>query len=213
MIDPEIQKYTDKYSTVEDPILEAVERSTHLHTIAPQMLSGRVQGAFLTLLASLLQTEHILELGTFTGFSAICLARGLKNSPSSKVVTFESNGELSFLIKKNLALAGVENKVESIIGDALKILPSRKETWDLVYIDANKQEYLEYFNLVVDYVRPGGLIITDNVLWSGKVVFDREDVDAKVIHQYNEMLANDPRVEVLMLTIRDGLSIARKLDK
>jgi predicted O-methyltransferase YrrM len=211
MIDPEIQKYTDVYSNVDDPILEEVERSTHLHTIAPQMLSGRVQGALLTLLASMMEAEHILELGTFTGFSAICLARGLKKSPSSKLVTLESNGELSFLIKKNLALAGVEDKVESIIGDALQILPKRQETWDMVYIDANKQEYIDYFNLVIDHVRPGGLIITDNVLWSGKVVTDRDDVDANVIHRYNEMIAKDPRVEVLMLTIRDGLSIARKL--
>jgi predicted O-methyltransferase YrrM len=211
MIDPAIQKYTDTYSNVDDPVLEEVERSTHLHTIAPQMLSGRVQGALLTFLATLIQAEHILELGTFTGFSAICLARGLKKSPSSKLVTFESNGELSFLIKKNLALAGVEDKVESIIGDALQILPTRKETWDMVYIDANKQEYIDYFNLVIDHVRPGGLIITDNVLWSGKVVTDREDVDANVIHRYNEMIARDPRVKVLMLTIRDGLSIAKKL--
>jgi len=211
MIDPEIQKYTDSYSNVDDPVLEEVERSTHLHTIAPQMLSGRVQGAFLTFLASMIEAEHILELGTFTGFSAICLARGLKKSPASRLVTFESNGELSFLIKKNLALAGVEDKVESIIGDALQILPSRKETWDMVYIDANKQEYIDYFNLVIDHVRPGGLIITDNVLWSGKVVTDRNDVDANVIHRYNEMIANDPRKKVLMLTIRDGLSIARKL--
>ena len=211
MIDPEIQKYTDTFSNVDDPVLEEVERSTHLHTIAPQMLSGRVQGAFLTFLATLIEAENILELGTFTGFSAICLARGLKKSPTSRLVTFESNGELSFLIKKNLALAGVEDKVESIIGDALQILPSRKETWDMVYIDANKQEYIDYFNLVIDHVRPGGLIITDNVLWSGKVVTDRNDVDANVIHRYNEMIANDPRVKVLMLTIRDGLSIARKL--
>jgi len=211
MIDPEIQKYTDTYSNVDNPVLEEVERSTHLHTIAPQMLSGRVQGALLTLLASMMEAEHILELGTFTGFSAICLARGLKKSPSSKLVTLESNGELSFLIKKNLAMAGVEDKVESIIGDALQILPTRKETWDMVYIDANKQEYIDYFNLVIDHVRPGGLIITDNVLWSGKVVTDRDDVDANVIHQYNEMIARDPRVEVLMLTIRDGLSIAKKL--
>jgi len=211
MIDPEIQKYTDTFSNVDDPVLEEVERSTHLHTIAPQMLSGRVQGAFLTFLASMIEAEHILELGTFTGFSAICLARGLKKSPASRLVTFESNGELSFLIKKNLALAGVEDKVESIIGDALQILPTRKETWDMVYIDANKQEYIDYFNLVIDHVRPGGLIITDNVLWSGKVVTDRNDVDANVIHRYNEMIANDPRVKVLMLTIRDGLSIARKL--
>jgi predicted O-methyltransferase YrrM len=210
MLDPEIQKYTDDYSNVEDPILEDVERTTHLHTIAPQMLSGRVQGKFLTLLASLMEAEHILEIGTFTGFSAICLARGLKDSPASKVVTIESNGELDFLIKKNLALSGLEHKIESIMGDALKIIPARSETWDMVYIDANKQEYPDYFNLLIDQVRPGGLIITDNVLWSGKVVHDREDVDAKVIHRYNEMVKNDPRVDVIMLTIRDGLSIARK---
>jgi len=212
MLDPQIQQYTDTFSHVEDPILEEVERSTHLHTIAPQMLSGRVQGKLLTLLASLLQAEHILELGTFTGFSAICLARGLKNSPQSKVVTIESNGEMSFLIKKNLQLSGLTDKIESLIGDALKIIPTRAEKWDMVYIDANKQEYIDYFNLVIDQVRPGGLIITDNVLWSGKVVYEPEDVDAKVIHQYNEMLAKDPRVEVIMLTIRDGLSIARKLN-
>lgn len=210
MLDPQIQQYTDTHSNVEDPILEEVERSTHLHTIAPQMLSGRVQGKLLTWLATLLQAEHILELGTFTGFSAICLARGLKNSTNSKVVTIESNGELSFLINKNIKLAALEQKIESLIGDALKIIPSRSEKWDMVYIDANKQEYIDYFNLVIEQVRPGGLIVTDNVLWSGKVVFEPEDVDARVIHQYNQMLATDPRVEVIMLTIRDGLSLAKK---
>ncbi len=212
MINKDIEHYTEIYSSADDPVLEEVERSTYLHTIAPQMLSGRVQGKLLTLLASLMEAEHILEIGTFTGFSAICLSRGLKDSPVSKVITLESNGELSFLIKKNLSLAGVEHKVESIIGDALNIIPTLKETWDLVYIDANKQEYPDYFALIIDRVRPGGLIITDNVLWSGKVVFDREEVDAKVIHQYNQMLAKDPRVEVMILTIRDGLSIARKLN-
>jgi caffeoyl-CoA O-methyltransferase len=211
MLDPQIQQYTDTYSNVADPILEEVERSTHLHTIAPQMLSGRVQGKLLTWLATMLQAEHILELGTFTGFSAICLARGLKNSPDSKVVTIESNGELSFLIKKNLQLAGLTDKIETFTGDALKIIPNRPEMWDMVYIDANKQEYIEYFNLLIDHVRPGGLIVTDNVLWSGKVVFEPDDVDARVIHLYNQMLANDPRVEVIMLTVRDGLSIAKKI--
>lgn len=211
MLDPQIQQYTDTFSNVDDPILEEVERSTHLHTIAPQMLSGRVQGKLLTWLASWINAEHILEIGTFTGFSAICLARGMKNSPNSKVVTIESNGELSFLIKKNLQLAGVDNRIESLIGDALKIIPSRTEKWDMVYIDANKQEYIDYFNLVIDQVRSGGLIITDNVLWSGKVVYEPEDVDARVIRQYNEMLVNDPRVDVMMLTIRDGLSIAKKI--
>ena len=211
MLDPQIQKYTDEVSNVEDPVLEEVERSTHLHTLAPQMLSGRVQGKFLTMLASMLDAQQILEIGTFTGFSAICLARGLRNSVESKVVTLEANPEMEHLIRKNLALSGLENKIEYIIGNALDILPSRKETWDMVYIDAHKQEYPEYFNLVVDKVRTGGLIISDNVLWSGKVVYEPEDVDAKVIRTYNEMLKQDPRVEVIVLTVRDGLSIARKL--
>lgn len=209
MLATEIQKYTDDYSNVQDPILNEVERSTHLHTIAPQMLSGRVQGAFLTLMTSLLRARHVLELGTFTGYGTICLARGLDASPDSKVVTIEANAEYSFLIKKHLAMAGVENKVECLFGRAQELIPQRSEKWDLVFIDANKQEYAEYYEAVVDRVRPGGLILSDNVLWSGKVVYDRSDVDARVIHKYNEMLFRDPRVEVLMLPIRDGLSVAR----
>ena len=211
MLATEIQKYTDDYSNVHDAILNEVERSTHLHTIAPQMLSGRVQGAFLTLMTSLLQARHVLELGTFTGYGTICLARGLYFSPESKVVTIEANPEFSFLIKKHLAMAGVENKVECLFGRAQELIPQRSETWDLVFIDANKQEYVEYYEAVIDHVRPGGLILSDNVLWSGKVVFERNDVDARVIHRYNEMLFRDPRVEVLMLPIRDGLSIARRV--
>ena len=211
MLANEIQKYTDDYSNVYDAILHEVERSTHLHTIAPQMLSGRVQGAFLKLMTSLLQARHVLELGTFTGYGTICLARGLAASPDSKVVTIEANPEYSFLIKKHLAMAGVENKVECLFGRAQELIPQRSETWDLVFIDANKQEYVEYYEAVIDHVRPGGLILSDNVLWSGKVVFERNDVDAKVIHRYNEMLYRDPRVEVLMLPIRDGLSIAKKV--
>lgn len=211
MLATEIQKYTDDYSNVQDAILNEVERSTHLHTIAPQMLSGRVQGAFLTLMTSLLQARHVLELGTFTGYGTICLARGLYASPESKVVTIEANPEFSFLIKKHLAMAGVENQVECLFGRAQELILQRSEIWDLVFIDANKQEYVEYYEAVIDRVRPGGLILSDNVLWSGKVVFERNDVDARVIHRYNEMLFRDPRVEVLMLPIRDGLSIAKKV--
>jgi len=208
MLAAEILKYTDDYSNVQDNILNEVERSTHLHTIAPQMLSGRVQGAFLTLMTSLLQAKHVLEIGTFTAYGTICLARGLYPSPESKVVTIEANPEYTFLIKKHLALAGVEDRVESLFGKAQDIISQRPETWDIVFIDANKQEYPDYYEAVIDRVRPGGLILSDNVLWSGKVVYEPNDVDARVIHRYNEMLHRDPRVQVLMLTIRDGLSIA-----
>lgn len=208
MLVPEIQTYIDDHSNIDDEVLNEVERATHLHTLFPQMLSGRLQGKFLTLMTSLLNAKHVLEIGTFTGYGTICLARGIE--AGGKVVTIDINPEFSFLVKKHLALAGVEDRVEALIGDALLILPQRNETWDLVYIDAHKQEYIQYFNAVIDHVRPGGLILTDNVLWSGKVVNEPDDVDAKVINQYNKLLLEDSRVEVLMLPIRDGLSIARK---
>lgn len=210
MIASEILQYVDAHSAAPDAVLHEVERSTHLHTIAPQMLSGRVQGAFLTLMTSLQRAQHVLEIGTFTGYGTICLARGLKQGPESKVVTMDSNGEFAFLIEKHLALADISHQVESLIGDARQLIPMRKEKWDLVFIDANKQEYPEYYRLVIDQVRPGGLILTDNVLWSGKVVYAPEDVDARVIREYNDMLVNDPRVDVMILTIRDGISVARK---
>lgn len=211
MLASEIQNYVDQHSNVHDSILEEIERSTHLHTLAPQMLSGRIQGAFLTLLTSLVQAKHVLEIGTFTAYGTVCLARGLADDPNSRVVTLEANPEMRYLIDRHLEAAGMTAQVECMIGDALKIIPTRPETWDLVFIDAHKQEYIDYYKAVIDHVRPGGLILSDNVLWSGKVVYEPNDVDAKVLRQYNEMLRDDPRVHVLMLPIRDGLSIARKL--
>lgn len=210
MLAPEIQKYIDDHSNIDDAVLSEVERNTHLHTIAPQMLSGRMQGKFLTMLTLLMNAKNVLEIGTFTGFGAICLARGL-NTPDGRLVTMDVNPEFSFLVKKHLTMAGLEERVETLVGDALQLIPQRKEIWDLVYIDANKQEYIGYFKAIIDRVRAGGLILTDNVLWSGKVIYEPEDVDAKVIIEYNRMLAADPRVEVLMLPIRDGLSVARKV--
>lgn len=209
MLAAEIEQYIESISETGDDVLAAIERSTHLHTLAPQMLSGRIQGKFLTWLTSLLNAKHVLEIGTFTAFGAVCLARGLQEG--GKVVTIEANRELSFLIQKHISLARLEDSIESIFGDARAIISQRQEIWDLVYIDAHKQEYPEYFNLVIDRVRTGGLIVTDNVLWSGKVVYEPEDADARVIRQYNQMLVDDPRVEVIVLSIRDGLSLARKL--
>ncbi|HZV71209.1 MAG TPA: O-methyltransferase [Saprospiraceae bacterium] len=209
MLAPEIQKYIDDNSNIEDAVLNEVERNTHLHTIAPQMLSGSMQGKLLTLMTSLIKAKNVLEIGTFTGYGTICLARGL-NTTNGKVVTIDINPEFSFLVTKHLELAGVDDRVETLIGDALKIIPERTETWDLVYIDAHKQEYVEYFNAIIDRVRSGGLILTDNVLWSGKVVNEPNDIDAKVIIKYNQMLRDDNRVDVVILPIRDGLSVARK---
>jgi caffeoyl-CoA O-methyltransferase len=210
MLAPEMEKYVEVHSNVDDHVLEEIERSTHLHTIQPQMLSGKIQGKLLTLLTSLINATNVLEIGTFTGYGTVCLARGL-NTVDGKVVTYEANPEFSFLVNKHLSMAGVQHQVENVIGNALELLPARPEIWDIVYIDANKQEYIKYYETVIDRVRPGGFILSDNVLWSGKVVYEPDDVDAKVIDVYNKMLVNDPRVEVLMLTIRDGLSVARKV--
>ncbi len=210
MLAPEIQKYTDDHSNVNDAVMIEIERSTHLHTLAPQMLSGRIQGGFLTLITSLLNAKNVLEIGTFTAYGTICLAKGVVGS-GGKVVTIETNPEYSFLVKKHLVMAQLEHMVECITGDALRVIPMRSEVWDLVYIDAHKQEYFHYYEAVIDRVRPGGIILSDNVLWSGKVVYEPEDVDAKVIHAYNQMLLADPRVEVLLLPIRDGISVARKI--
>lgn len=209
MLAPEIQKYIDDHSNINDVVLNEVDRNTHLHTLMPQMLSGSMQGKMLTLMTSLIDAKNVLEIGTFTGFGTICLARGV-NAVDGKVVTIDVNPEFSFLVRKHLALAGVVDKVEALTGDALKIIPARKEIWDVVYIDANKQEYVEYYNAVIDRVRPGGLILTDNVLWSGKVVNEPNEVDAKVINAYNRMLYDDSRIEVIILPVRDGLSVARK---
>ncbi len=210
MLAAEIQKYTDEHSNVHDEIMIEIERSTHLYTIQPQMLSGRVQGAFLTLITSLLNARNVLEIGTFTGYGTICLAKGLHHD-DAKVVTIEANPEYAFLINKHVEIANVADKVELIMGDALKIISDRSEIWDLVYIDGNKQEYIQYYESVIDRIRPGGIILSDNVLWNGKVVYEPEDLDARVIDKYNKLLVDDPRVEVLMLPIRDGLSVARKV--
>lgn len=210
MIATEIEKYIDLHSNADDSILDEIERSTHLYTSQPQMLSGRIQGKFLTLITSLLNAKHVLEIGTFTGYSAVCLARGL-NQQEGKVVTLEVNQETAFLIKKHLTLSGLEHCIEHVTGNALDIIPQRDEIWDLVYIDAHKQDYIKYYELVIDRVRDGGLILTDNVLWKGKVTHPPFDKDTTAIDHYNKMLVNDPRVHVLMLPIRDGLSIARKL--
>ncbi len=209
MLAPELEKYIVDHSNVQDEILVEIERSTHLHTLAPQMLSGRIQGKLLTLLVSLSNAKHVLEIGTFTAYGSICLAKGL-SIPGSKVVTIEANPEYSFLVKKHIALAGFEDRIETVVGDARKIIPQRGEIWDVVYIDAHKQEYIEYYETVFPHVASGGLILTDNVLWSGKVVFEPNDGDAKLINRYNAMLRDDPRVDVVVLPIRDGLSVARK---
>ncbi|MCB0549331.1 MAG: O-methyltransferase [Phaeodactylibacter sp.] len=207
-----INQYCEAHSTPPSPLLYQLERETHLKTLAPQMLSGPLQGQLLSLLSKIQRPKAILEIGTFTGYAALCLAQGLPEGGT--LHTIEANPELEYLIRKYIALAGLQNKIHLHIGDALEVIPQLEGSFDLVFIDAGKQDYALYYDLVIDRVEPGGLIIADNVLWSGKVTSPAEregDADTRLIHQFNEKVQQDPRVENILLPLRDGLLIARKV--
>jgi caffeoyl-CoA O-methyltransferase len=205
-----IYAYCERYSTPPSPVLAALERQTHLRTLAPQMLSGHLQGHFLRLLSRLLRPEVILEIGTFTGYGAICLAEGL--APGGRLHTIEINPEMAPIIQEHLAAAGLLPQARLHIGDAFHIIPTLPEPYfDLVFLDAGKQDYAAFHDLTIERVRPGGLLIADNVLWSGKALDPGDDPDALALHRFNEKVRGDERVECLMLPLRDGLMLMRKL--
>ena len=173
------------------------------------MLSGHVQGRFLSLIAKLMHPRRILEIGTFTGYSALCLAEGLAGD--GVLTTLEANDELENLIRTYIHAAGFSKKIDLRIGDALEIIPTLDDVFDLVFIDAAKRDYPTYFDLVVPKVRSGGLIIADNILWSGRVAEEIKDLDTTIIDGFNKKVLADGRVECLLLPLRDGLMMARKL--
>ena len=175
----------------------------------PQMLSGQVQGKFLEFISRMINPEYILEIGTYTGYSAICLAKGLKSA--GKLITLDINEELTPMVKKYITLEKLEDKIEVLTGNALQIIPTLTQQFDLVFIDADKNNYTNYFDLVIQKVRPGGWILADNVLWSGKIISQNKDKDTLAIDSYNKKIQQDPRVENVIISIRDGISIARKI--
>lgn len=209
-LDANIFEYCEQWSAPPDTVLYELERETHLKTLAPQMLSGALQGQLLRLLSQLKRPSSVLEIGTFTGYATLCLVQGL--AKGGRVRTIEANPELEYLIRKYLKKAGVEDRVELYIGDAMQVIPELPGTFDLVFIDAGKQYYQDYYGLIIDRVEPGGLIIADNVLWSGKVATElREtDADTQKLHAFNVSLQEDERVDNLLLPVRDGLLVARK---
>jgi len=210
MIDQEIEKYLDKITTNEDELLYELNRETNLHTTLPRMLSGKIQGKFLEFISMMKKPEYILEIGTFTGYSALCLAKGLK--PDGKLITIESNEELEEFIQKYISKSDNSDKIELIIGDALKVIKDINYNFDLVFIDADKVEYLEYYKLVKQKLNPEGIIVVDNVLWSGKVVnSSKPDKETKALREFNEFVMHDEEVEQVMLSIRDGLLLIQKL--
>lgn len=204
-----LELYIERHTTPEDPILEDLYRQTHIRFLNPNMVSGHLQGKFLEFISEMIGPENILEIGTFTGYSAICLSRGLR--PGGKLITIELNDELTDFTHTYFIRAGVENKITQMTGKAQDLLPGIDMKFDLVFIDGDKREYIEYYKLVFDKVSPRGFILADNVLWGGQVIDDgTDDPQTKGIISFNEMVRNDKSVEEIILPLRDGLMLIRK---
>ncbi len=206
----EIDKYILNHIEPEDAILKELDRETHLNVVGARMISGHLQGQVLTMLSKMIRPQFILEIGTFTGYSAICLAKGLQEN--GKLITIEIDDELESFAKKYFEKAGIQHSIEQRIGAALEIIPTLNETFDLVFIDAHKPEYPAYYKVVFDKVKNGGYIIADNTLWSGKVLETpaEEDLQTRGIIEFNSIIKNDERVEKLILPLRDGMTVIRK---
>lgn len=203
-----IHEYCTNHSSPPPATLYQLERETHLKTLAPQMLSGPLQGRFLAMLSRILNPQTILEVGTFTGYGAHCLAEGL--AEHGTLHTIEGNPETVFIIRKHLEAAGLEKSVVLHQGDAKEIIPTIEGEFDLVFLDGNKREYDHYFDLLADRMRPGGLLLADNVLWSGKVVSGETDQDTQMLDAFNKRVLADERFTNLILPLRDGLLMAQR---
>jgi len=204
-----LEKYIETFSTTEDPVLEGLYRQTHIRFLNPNMVSGHLQGKFLEFISMMIRPDNILEIGTFTGYSAICLAKGLK--PEGRLITIELNDELTDFAHSYFCRTGLESKITQLTGKAQDIIPGLDVMFDLVFIDGDKREYIEYFNLIIGKVKPGGFVIADNVLWGGKVVEeDTTDPQTRGIIDFNNMLKNAIDIENVIIPLRDGLMIIRK---
>jgi caffeoyl-CoA O-methyltransferase len=210
-LDEELQQYCDDHTSPEPELLKKLNRETHAKVMMPRMLSGHLQGRTLAMFSQMLRPQQILEIGTYTGYSGICLAEGL--AENGTLHTIDINDELEDMVRRYFQEAGLENKVNYYLGNALEIIQTINQTFDLVFIDADKINYSLYFDLVIDKVRPGGFIIADNVLWSGKVLekFRKKlDKDTEALLHFNQKVQDDERVENVLLPIRDGLLVIRK---
>ncbi len=210
MIDPRIENYAENHSSEQSALLYELYRETHLKVMHPRMLSGRHQGRFLSMLSQMIRPKTILEIGTYTGYSAICLSEGLESK--GKIHTIEIDAELEQIASKYFAKAGIEKKISQYFGDALEIIPPLNLLFDLVFIDADKENYSNYYRLIFNKVRSGGYILVDNVLWSGKVIepLKKGDKETTGILEFNALVQDDERVENVLLPLRDGLMLIRK---
>jgi caffeoyl-CoA O-methyltransferase len=203
-----LEDYVIEHSAQEPALLQELARETHLKVLQPRMLSGAYQGRLLSMLSKLIAPKQVLEIGTFTGYSALCLAEGLH--VNGHINTIDIDEELSDMQQKYFKAAGVANQITQHLGNASELIPNIEGEFDLVFIDADKEQYPLYFDLIVDRVSSGGLIIADNVLWSGKVLEEANDEATKALKVFNKKVADDARVETLLLPVRDGLTLLRK---
>jgi caffeoyl-CoA O-methyltransferase len=208
-IDENLLNYCEFFSEKESDLLKQLNRETHLKVNTPRMLSGHLQGRLLACLSKLIQANNILEIGTYTGYSALCLAEGLNEN--GKLYTIDPNEETNYFAERYFKQSSYASKIELLQGDAQQIIPTLSIIFDLVFIDADKKNYSNYFDLVIDKVRKGGIIIADNVLWSGKVLDEKKDKDTELIHAFNKKVSEDTRVKTILLPIRDGLMVIQKL--
>ncbi|MFC5282595.1 O-methyltransferase [Pedobacter alpinus] len=204
----DLNNYLLSFCDPEPELLRKIDRETQLEVLMPRMLSGHLQGRTLSMLSKIMAPKRILEIGTFTGYATLCFAEGLH--ADGKIITLDINEELEERVRGYFETSDFNHQIDYRIGDAQKSIAELDEIFDIVFIDADKKNNGTYYNLIFDKVRSGGLIITDNVLWSGKVLTNINDTDTSNIHTFNEMVAADQRVEKLILPIRDGLFIARK---
>lgn len=204
----QLEQYIENHTSEESTILKALDRETHLKVLMPQMLSGKLQGRVLSMFSKMIAPQHILEIGTFTGYSAICMAEGLQKG--GKLITIDINEELRPMVDKAIHASGMSDKIVCKNGNALEIIPKLTEMFELVFIDADKVNYSNYYDLVFPKVRHGGYIIADNVLWSGKVLDAKQDKDTEAIVAFNEKIQNDDRIENVLFPVRDGLMVMRK---
>ena len=209
-LDPLLEKYVCEHTANESDLLKKINRETHLEVLQPRMLSGHLQGRVLSMFSKMIQPERILEIGTYTGYSALCLAEGL--TPNGKLVTIDINEELAPRVRSYFFASEFSEQIDYKIGAALELIPSLNEKWDIVFIDADKHNYINYYHLVFPMVNIGGYIIADNVLWSGKVIdSSHNDKDTQLLRDYNLLNHEDDRVEEVLFPIRDGLMISRKI--
>jgi len=204
-----IDKYAVDHSQQEPEFLKQLNKETWQKVLNPRMLSGAFQGRILSMISKLIQPSTILEIGTYTGYSALCLAEGLKKDGT--LFTIDKNEELEDFSKSYFNKSEYKNQITQLVGNAMDIIPAIEEKLDLVFIDADKSNYVNYFNLIIDKMNRGGVILSDNVLWSGKIVeeLNHKDVDTKTLLAYNKLLNTDDRIETVLLPIRDGLTISR----